>query len=182
MFSPMSTRPPSARALRTQRAQTLMARSRAVLLCQATAAGAKDLARARVLARAAGAPHTMVMGSGAFGGVVAKGWRVPLASGTLFVVAVEDLEHAPALWRALGGLARVVPQAMGTPARWWTHADLVQWEGCSPAVWPGLLHVVAGVSRGLAHTIARRSRGPVEMAAGPSEALLRLLRAHSSAG
>lgn len=178
----MSTRPPSARALRTKRAQALMARSRALLLCQATAAGAGDLARARVLARAAGASHTMVVGSGTFGAVVAKGWQVPLSNGTLFVVAVENLEHAPALWRALGSLARVCPQAMVTPDRWWTHADLVQWEGCSPAVWPGLLSGLVQGARGLAHTIVGRSWGPVEMATCPPVVLLQLLRAHSSAG
>lgn len=178
----MHTRPPSARALRTQRAQALVAASRALLLCQATAAGAKDLARARVLAREAGAPHTMVVGSSTFGAVIGNGWMVPPSSGTLFVVAVHDLERAPALWRALEGLSRVVPQALAMPDRCWTHADLLQWGGCTAAVWPGLFHPLVHTSSGLVRMGTHPSRCLVERASRPSTALLSLLWAHSSAG
>ena len=178
----MSPRPPSARALRTQRAQALVAESRALLLCQATAAGAGDLARARVRSREAGARGAMVVGSSTFRAVIPDGWRVPPSSGTLLLVSLGDLERAPAVWRALGVVPRVVPGAVAAPGRWWTGADLLQWGTLGPSTLPRLLRLPSAVPGGPVGALRRGCRGPLERMARPPAALLRLLRAHSSAG
>lgn len=173
---------PSAKRLRTLRAQAVVAESGALVLCQATAAGARDLAEARRRARGAGAGQIMVVGSATLRARVATQWQVPPLSGTLLVAAVAQAEQAPALWTALAGLPRVVPQGVATPTRWWTHRDLAQWAASTPAAWGALARQLASPGHGVASVLAGGSRPLPDVLSRALQDLVRLLGAHSSAG
>lgn len=124
----------------------------------------------------------MVVGSALLRARVATQWPVPPLSGTLLVVAMDCAEQAPALWTALAGLPRVVPQGVATPARWWTHRDLAHWVAATPAAWEALARQLVHPGRGLAGHVASGARPLPDVLSRPLQDLVRLLGAHSSAG
>lgn len=178
----MSRRPPTPRTLRTMRLQTLLTGSRAVILCQTSAAGAADLARARAAAVGAGAPGAVLAGASTWRAASGGGWAGPAAAGTLFLVAVAVLDGAPAVWRALGGLPRVAPTALLTPDRWWSAAEMTHWGNCRPDAREGLLKTCIGPLAGPLHLAGAPARRLRDILPAGGVALLRVLRAHSSAG